>query len=210
MDEPKHKYWDVPATEWIEWYARAVPDENVLGLWQIVIDGRRWFGLTGEALTDYVRRSLAALVGAGARPLKEVDAKEHYWVLQPQYGSDSATIVDAVTAEWIAAGGRDGDPAGLWFGLPQICEERKPRDGLARMLDFLHFIEQKKVHFFIERVAEDTLMATLTLVGVRVEVYFVVADMTFSVFKGDEGVILEDTALYELIAENWGDDAKFG
>jgi hypothetical protein len=206
MDEPKHKYWDLPASEWIDGYARRMPDEDVVGLWQIVIDGRRWFGLTGEALTDYVHRALQALVGAGARPLKQLDAKEHSWVPQPQYGSENAAIIDAVMAEWIAAGARDGDPAGLWFGVPQICDKRERRDGLERMLDVLHFLEQKKVHFFIERVAEDTLMATLTLVGARVEIYFMVEDMTFSVFKGDEGVILEDTPLYDLIAEHWGDD----
>ena len=66
-------------------------------------------------------------------------------------------------------------------------------DGLQRMLDFLNFLDEKGIrNYFIKHNAPDWLMVTLTLVGVRVEVMFTVEDMTFSVFKGKEDVILDE------------------
>ena len=77
------------------------------------------------------------------------------------------------------------------------------KDGLQRMLDFLNFLRQKNIHFFIEQDADNSLMVTLTLVGVRVEATFTVDEMTFSVFKGSEDVILDERVLLGLIKENW-------
>jgi hypothetical protein len=76
-------------------------------------------------------------------------------------------------------------------------------DGLQRMLDFLNFLQEKKIHYSITHNSPDWLEVRLTLVGVRVEVMFTVEDMTFSVFKGKEDVILDTNALYEVIKENW-------
>lgn len=76
-------------------------------------------------------------------------------------------------------------------------------DGLQRMLDFLNFLNEKNIHFFIEQDAPDWLMVTLTLVGTRVEVMFSVDDMTFSVFKGNEDVLMDEKALYELIKRDF-------
>ena len=78
-------------------------------------------------------------------------------------------------------------------------------DGLQRMLDFLNFLKEKKIHYFIEHDAPDWLLVTMTLVSVRVEVMFTVEDMTFSVFKGKEDVIMDEKVLLDLIKENWGD-----
>jgi hypothetical protein len=78
-------------------------------------------------------------------------------------------------------------------------------DGLQRMLDFLNFLTEKKIHYFIEHDAPDWLLVTMTLVSVRVEVMFTVEDMTFSVFKGKEDVIMDEKVLLDLIKENWGD-----
>lgn len=78
-------------------------------------------------------------------------------------------------------------------------------DGLQRMLDFLNFLKEKKIHYFIEHDAPDWLLVTMTLVSVRVEVMFTVEDMTFSVFKGKEDVIMDEKVLLDLINENWGD-----
>ena len=77
------------------------------------------------------------------------------------------------------------------------------QDGLQRMLDFLNFLKKKKIHFYIEQYSSDELTVTLTLVGARVEVMFSVEDMTFSVFKGKEDVIMDDKLLYEIMKENW-------
>jgi len=67
------------------------------------------------------------------------------------------------------------------------------------MLDFLNLLNEKNIHFFIERYAPDYLTVTVTLVGVRVEVMFSVDDMTFSVFPGKEDVLTDHKLLYELI-----------
>jgi predicted DNA-binding protein (UPF0278 family) len=73
------------------------------------------------------------------------------------------------------------------------------KDGLQRMLDFLNYLREKKIHFYIEQYSSDELTVTLTLVGVRVEVMFSVDDMTFSVFPGKEDVLTDHKLLYELI-----------
>ena len=76
-------------------------------------------------------------------------------------------------------------------------------DGLQRMLDFLNFLKEKKIHYFIEHDAPEWLLVTVTLVGVRIEVMFSVDDTTFSVFKGREDVIMDEKVLYDIIRENW-------
>lgn len=78
-----------------------------------------------------------------------------------------------------------------------------PQDGLQRMVEFLNFLRKRKIHFFVEQDADESLMVTLTLVGTRVEVTFTVEEMTFSVFKGNEDVITDVKSLYALIEENW-------
>ena len=77
------------------------------------------------------------------------------------------------------------------------------QDGLQRVLDFLNLLNEKKIHFYIEQQDDEGLRVTLTLVGARVEVVFTVEDMTFSVFKGKEDVIMDEKALYDLIKANW-------
>lgn len=75
-------------------------------------------------------------------------------------------------------------------------------DGLQRMLDFLNLLNEKRIHFYIEQQDEEGLRVTLTLVGVRVEVVFTVEDMTFSVFKGKEDVIMDEKILFALIKDD--------
>jgi hypothetical protein len=82
-------------------------------------------------------------------------------------------------------------------------ETTMQQDGLERMLNFLNFLRQKKIHFFLEQDSDRSLMVTMTLVGVRVEVAFTVEDMTFSVFKGREDVIVDKDVLFSVIKENW-------
>ena len=77
------------------------------------------------------------------------------------------------------------------------------KDGLQRMLDFLNFLNEEGIHFYLEQQDEEGLRVTLTLVGVRVEAVFTVEDMTFSVFKGSEEVVMDEKVLHELIRENW-------
>lgn len=102
-------------------YIQTVPGElpiDAVGLWQIVPAGRQRFGLSGEELTEFVRRCVVALLVRGARPVIGGGGTRYDWILQPQYGDTDDQIVDAVVKEWLASGGTDGDPGGLWFALP--------------------------------------------------------------------------------------------
>jgi hypothetical protein len=76
------------------------------------------------------------------------------------------------------------------------------KDGLQRMLDFLNFLDEKRIHFYIEQHAPEWLTVTLTLVGARVEVMFTVDGMEFSYFKGSERVETDEKLLYDLIKEH--------
>ncbi len=107
-------------SEWIKMVANELPDDAV-GLWQIVPDGRRGFGLEGDALTSYVRRSIAELLSRGAMPVVGGADKGYYWIAQPQYGSQPEEIIENVVREWLANGAQDEDPGGLWFALPDMC-----------------------------------------------------------------------------------------
>jgi hypothetical protein len=76
------------------------------------------------------------------------------------------------------------------------------KDGLQRMLDFLNFLRNKKVHFFITQYSPEGLTVTLTLVGSRIEVEFFVDHLEFSAFKGSEMVNSDEKALYNLIKQD--------
>jgi hypothetical protein len=89
-----------------------------VGLWVIVNHGQKGFGLEGEALVDFIRRCIYALVDAGAKPVAGGN-KPNQWELQTQYGRNKHEIAEAVIAEWKAQGAVKPEPwTGVWFGLP--------------------------------------------------------------------------------------------
>ncbi|HEY8564724.1 MAG TPA: hypothetical protein VIL65_04435 [Beijerinckiaceae bacterium] len=104
-------------SEWLEQVANELPRDAV-GLWQIVPDGRFGFGLEGDALAEYIRRSIAVLLRRGAVPVVGGGDTDYYWIYQPQYGSRPGEIIESVVREWLSNGARDEDPGGLWFALP--------------------------------------------------------------------------------------------
>jgi hypothetical protein len=77
-------------------------------------------------------------------------------------------------------------------------------DGMQRMLDFLDFLREKNVHFFITQYSSEGLAVTLTLVGVRIEVEFFADHLEFSVFRGSEAVESDEKLLYDLIKQHRG------
>jgi hypothetical protein len=79
--------------------------------------GRYRFELTGDDLTEFVRRCVAELLTHGAKPVGG-GGTEFDWIYQPHYGETNAEILDAVMKEWLAAGSPDCEPGGLWFALP--------------------------------------------------------------------------------------------
>lgn len=115
--EPQDKTYGGSMSEWIACTPGTLNDLPV-GMWKIVNDGRQGFGLEGEALADFIRRSIYALMDAGAKPVADAE-KAGRWVLQTQYGSNKREVAEAVIQEWL----REGAPTpevwrGLWFGLP--------------------------------------------------------------------------------------------
>ncbi len=114
--EPESRYGGT-MTEWIARWPATLNDLPV-GLWEIIFHGRVGFGLEGEALIDFIRRSIHSLRDAGTMPVRGAGIPGQ-WLLQTQYGRTKQEIADAVIAEWL----RDGAPTpetwtGLWFGLP--------------------------------------------------------------------------------------------
>ena len=115
--EPRFIGLGTPLGEWIALTPGSLNDLPV-GMWEIVAHGRTGFRLEGEALTDFVRRSIHALIDAGAKPVVGA-GKPDQWKLQVQYGSNKHEVAEAVIDEWLRQGAHTPEPwTGLWFGLP--------------------------------------------------------------------------------------------
>ena len=72
-DLHKEKYFGTPIDEWIE----RVPNEleiDSVGLWQIVPALMDSFGLSGEVLEFYTRRTIEGLIKRGAYPVEYPDS----------------------------------------------------------------------------------------------------------------------------------------
>ena len=76
------------------------------------------------------------------------------------------------------------------------------KDGLQRMMDFLNFLDEGNIHYFITKYSDDGLTATLTLVGARIEVEFTPDQMKYSIFRGNEDVLTDEKILNDLIKQN--------
>jgi hypothetical protein len=99
IDEPRDKGTGETPSEAISQYPGEL-DLDAVGIWQIVPDGRVTFGLSGDALADYVRRAIYALLDAGAVPVRHVPGSGFHWTRQTQYGSTREEIAEAIIAEW--------------------------------------------------------------------------------------------------------------
>jgi hypothetical protein len=114
--------------ETIEQRLRDVTAEleiDAVGLWQIASFGEDGFGLSAEALTDYVRRHILVLLAAGAKPVVGRRHGPRYWLVV-DYGSKPDEIAEAIIRDW-KLGGCEADPGGVWFALPHIYEEIRPQ-----------------------------------------------------------------------------------
>jgi hypothetical protein len=115
--EPRDVAFGATMGEWLETMPSALSDLPV-GLWRIVALGRKGFGLEGPALANFIRRSIYALMDAGAKPVVGA-GKPNQWKLQVQYGSNKHEVAEAVIAEWLRDGAPTPEPwTGVWFGLP--------------------------------------------------------------------------------------------
>jgi hypothetical protein len=71
--------------------------------------------------------------------------------------------------------------------------------GLEKMLAFLNDLKDKNVHYHLGHHRHDSLMATLTLVGARIEVDFFADHIEYSIFRGNEDVEDNEAALVAMI-----------
>jgi len=78
--KPEHKAYGGSVSEWIALAPGELNDLPV-GMWKIVDHGRDGFGLEGPALADFIRRSIYALMDAGAKPVAGGN--------KPNYGIDA-------------------------------------------------------------------------------------------------------------------------
>ena len=78
-------------------------------------------------------------------------------------------------------------------------------DGLQRLIDLLTMLDDKGIHYQLDRQSPDAVMASLSLIGARVEIEFFVDRIEYSVFKGNEDVASDLPALLKLIDEHWSE-----
>ncbi len=117
-EEPRYRGRGQTMSEWVSFMPNELNDIGV-GLYSIIGTGRRAFGLEGAALTDFIRRSLYALVERGARPRHAGSFDEPRRDTPLHYGNDTnAEIVEGVIADWLAAGAPDLEWGDFWFELP--------------------------------------------------------------------------------------------
>jgi hypothetical protein len=93
---------------------------DAVALFHIVPKGRAGFGLSGDALTDYVRRAIRGLLEAGAVPVTHIPGSGYEFTYEPKYGSTIDEITESVIHEWLAL---PDDPLvlaarGAWFARP--------------------------------------------------------------------------------------------
>lgn len=114
--EPKHKIYGSSMSECIAFTPSGLYDDVGVGLNGIIADGRRGFGLEGQALADFVRRSLYTLVEKGATP-RHWSPTRNYPL---HYGGDSPSeIVEGVISDWLKSGGGDLEWGDFRFMLPK-------------------------------------------------------------------------------------------
>ena len=73
------------------------------------------------------------------------------------------------------------------------------KDGLQRVLEFLAFLQDRKIEYTIGHERPDALLVIFGFAGQRLEVEFFVEGIEYSIFKGDESVETDEKALFDLV-----------
>ena len=116
--ERRHKLYGRPISEWIALTPGDL-DQDATGLWVIVSDGRNGFELEGEELEKFVRRSIRALLEAGAVPVRGGKGTGYEWVAQHHYGNTHDEIIETIIREWLRLGNDLKTLVGeAWFARP--------------------------------------------------------------------------------------------
>lgn len=118
-NEPLHRETGETLSDVIAQHANELVFDAV-ALMHIVPTGQTDFGLAGDALAEYVRRSVRALLEAGAVPVTHVPGSGYDYIYEPKYGSTADEITEGVVLAWLAL---PDDPLvlageGAWFARP--------------------------------------------------------------------------------------------
>ena len=118
-EEPRHRGTGEALSAAIERHKNELP-YDAMALMHIVPKGRTGFGLAGDALTDYVCRSVRSLLEAGAVPVTHIPGNGYDFTYESKYGSTIDEITEGVIKEWLAL---PDDPLvlageGAWFARP--------------------------------------------------------------------------------------------
>lgn len=84
--------------EWLEAFASEL-ECDLVGLWNIVSDGREAFDLRGGDLREFVFLGVLAVTSRGASVLEGAKDGTHYWKAVDRYGTRPEEIAKNVTAE---------------------------------------------------------------------------------------------------------------
>lgn len=120
IDEPREISSGETVSEWMDVYRNDLKD-NGAGLWAIVEHGRVGFGLSGDALLDFIRRSLRVVIAAGGQIVKD---GPDGWEPDDSYGATPDEIVENVIRAWQAAGEPEPEWGEWWFVLPKDFRRR--------------------------------------------------------------------------------------
>lgn len=119
MTKPlREKYYGQTIEEYIA-SRRAELEIDAVGVWQIEAGGSDWFGLPEEQLEDFMRKVIAALLAAGARPVTGRRSADgfHSWV-PLDFGNTDGEILENALADWR----KDRGSYGVWFAKPHLIE----------------------------------------------------------------------------------------
>ena len=113
LDEPHHQFFGETVEERIEKTVNYLAFNRV-DLWKIVLDGRDGFGLKGEALLTFIRRTIEALFAHGA------EAHFDEWEKHLSHGISHREIIEGIVtrcATWLDSG-ETALPSFVSFSIP--------------------------------------------------------------------------------------------
>ncbi len=74
-------------------------------------------------------------------------------------------------------------------------------NGIQDLIPFLNDLKDRKLYFQLEHSSHETLTVLIHLIGHRVEVDFHDDYVDYSIFSGDESVLDDHAALFDLLAK---------
>lgn len=74
-------------------------------------------------------------------------------------------------------------------------------EGIKDLLPFLDWLDKKNVHYTLSKLRPESIMASIHIIGKRIEVEFFDDHIEYSVFSGNEDVLDDVPALIGMIED---------